>query len=79
MLGPGVMESDEVAVALICAQLRHHAGRAPVFLIPLDRPGLVKQMYAWGAKNLELHFGQVRGDSAPVNGVVMPTFMPETA
>jgi len=79
MLGPGVMESDEVAVALICAQLRHHAGRAPVFLIPLDRPALVKQMYAWGARNLELHFGQVRGDSPATNGVVMPTFMPETA
>jgi GNAT superfamily N-acetyltransferase len=79
MLGPGVMESDEAAVALICAQLRHHAGRAPVFLIPLDRPGLVKQMYAWGARNLELHFGQVRGLFQAVSGVVMPTFMPETA
>jgi GNAT superfamily N-acetyltransferase len=79
MLGPGVMESDEAAVALVGAQLRHHAGRAPVFLIPLDRPKLVKQMYAWGAKNLELHFGQVRGDSPPIDGVVMPTFMPETA
>ncbi len=79
MLGPGVLEADEVAVALIGAQLRHHAGRAPVFLIPLDRPKLVQQMYAWGARNLELHFAQIRGDSPAINGVVMPTFMPETA
>ena len=53
--------------------------RAPVFLIPLDRPALQQQMYAWGAKNLEIHFAQVRGAYTPMRGVVMPTFMPETA
>jgi predicted N-acetyltransferase YhbS len=81
MLGPGVMRDEAVAAALIADHLRHHAeaGRAPVSLIPLDRPGLVGQMYAWGAKNLEIHFAQVRGTYVPPTGVAMPTFMPETA
>jgi ribosomal protein S18 acetylase RimI-like enzyme len=81
MLGPGVMWDEVVAAGLIADHLRHHAeaGRAPVSLIPLDRPGLVRQMYTWGAKNLEIHFAQVRGAYAPPAGVTMPTFMPETA
>jgi GNAT superfamily N-acetyltransferase len=81
MLGPGVMRDDAVAAGLIADHLRHHAeaGRAPVSLIPLDRPGLVRQMYAWGAKNLEIHLAQVRGAYSPPMGVSMPTFMPETA
>ena len=81
MLGPGVMRDDDVAAALIADQLRHHAaaGLAPVFLIPLDRPALQRQMYAWGGRNLEIHFAQVRGAFSPFAGVAMPTFMPETA
>lgn len=78
MIGPGVMRTDEIAMSLIAAQLDHHKGRSPVLLIPLDRPQLVKQMYAWGAKNVELHFAQIRGKCKPMSGVVMPTFMPET-
>jgi GNAT superfamily N-acetyltransferase len=78
MLGPGFMQNEEAALALIATQLHHSPGRAPVFLIPLDQPNLVKTMYAWGAKNLELHFAQVRGQSKPFNGITMPTFMPET-
>jgi predicted N-acetyltransferase YhbS len=81
MLGPGVMRDDSIAAALIADHLLHHAAanRAPVSLIPLDRPELVRLMYAWGAKNLELHLAQVRGPYTPPTGVSMPTFMPETA
>ncbi|MDB5320567.1 MAG: Acetyltransferase [Phycisphaerales bacterium] len=81
MLGPGVMRNDTLAAALIADHLRHHAqeSRAPVFLIPLDRPTLQQQMYTWGAKNLELHFAQTRGPHTPHTAVTMPTFMPETA
>ena len=79
MLGPGVMRSDDVAAALIAAQLTHHAGRSPVFLVPLDRPALQRQVYDWGGKNVELHMAQCRGPYIPAAGVVMPTFMPETA
>ena len=81
MLGPGVMRDEELAAALIADHLRHHAaaGLAPVFLIPLDWPALQRQMYDWGGRNLEIHFAQVRGAFEPFAGVVMPTFMPETA
>lgn len=81
MLGPGVFRNDALATALIADHLRHHAaaGIAPVSLIPLDHPTLVRQMYTWGAKNLELHLAQVRGPYTPPTGITLPTFMPETA
>jgi GNAT superfamily N-acetyltransferase len=79
MIGPGVMYTEEAARALIAAQLDHNRGRSPVFLIPLEYPNLVKTMYDWGAKNVEIHFAQVRGAAKAFSGIVMPTFMPETA
>lgn len=79
MLGPGVMRDEVDAMALIHAELNaRHRGGAPVFLVPADRPGLVGVLYAWGARNCELHVLQVRGGQVPLNGVTMPTFMPET-
>ncbi|MES2465004.1 MAG: GNAT family N-acetyltransferase [Armatimonadota bacterium] len=78
MLGPGIARKDAQAARLIRAELDHHRGRTPVFLVPIDHPELVSAMYALGAKNCEIHFAQVRGHWAPAKGVVMPTFMPET-
>ena len=79
MIGPGAMRTDEGALALLAAELNHHRGRTLVFLLPADRPGLVRQAYAWGGRNCEIHFAQTRGRYFPADGVVMPTFMPETA
>jgi len=78
MVGPGVMTTDAVAGQLILAELARHPGTTPLFLAPTDRPALVQQLYAWGAKNLEVHMSQCKGESPAVNGVVMPTFMPES-
>src|SRR5262245_61179170 len=78
MLGPCVARSDAEAAALILRELDVHRGRSPVFLVPVDRPGLVRQLYDWGARNCELHFCQVRGEFQPFRGVNMPTFLPET-
>ncbi|NNE91178.1 MAG: GNAT family N-acetyltransferase [Verrucomicrobiales bacterium] len=78
MIGPGVAKSAEVAEALLFAQLDHFRGKSPVFLVPVNRPDLVSRLYATGAKNCEIHFGQVLGDAQPIRGIVMPTFMPET-
>jgi GNAT superfamily N-acetyltransferase len=78
MVGPGVMRHAGAAAALVAAQLKHHAGRSPVFLVPLKEAELVRTLYEWGAKNVELHFLQVLGSSQELNGVMMPTFMPET-
>jgi len=78
MLGPGVMRTDAEAAALVLAELNAQRGRSPVFLVPTHRGALVRQLYAWGARNCELSLLQVRGHAEPIKGVVIPTFMPET-
>jgi GNAT superfamily N-acetyltransferase len=79
MLGPGVMRSEDAGAALILAEVEaFHRGGSPTFLVPAASPGLVRQMYQWGAKNSEVHLCQVRGEFPGFNGVSMPTFMPET-
>jgi len=78
MIGPGVMRTTEAAAALLARELDHHRGRSPVFLLPVTATDLVQQAYAWGAKNCETHFAQARGGFTPFQGIVMPTFMPET-
>ena len=77
MLGPGVMRSEAQVLPLILAELNANKGCSPVFLVPVDSP-VVQSLYAWGARNCEIHFAQVKGDFQAFNGVVMPTFMPET-
>jgi GNAT superfamily N-acetyltransferase len=79
MLGPSVSRTEEQAAALVLKELDRHRGRSPVFLVPVDRPKLVHQMYGLGARNCELHFCQVRGEFQPFRGVNMPTFILETA
>ncbi|MED5586081.1 MAG: GNAT family N-acetyltransferase [Verrucomicrobiota bacterium] len=79
MLGPGVSARWQDALALVFAELNaRHRGGAPVFLVPVDQGQMVSRLYGWGARNCEMHLGQVRGECPPVNGVLMPTFMPET-
>jgi len=78
MLGPCLARSEHEAAALILRGLDQLRGRSPVFLVPVDRPRLVRQMYDWGARNCELHLCQVRGEFQPFRGISMPTFLPET-
>lgn len=79
MLGPGVCRTDEQAIALIRRELDVNRGRSPVVLVPVERTAIVRQLYAWGARNCELHFCQVRGEFQPFAGVNFPTFILETA
>jgi GNAT superfamily N-acetyltransferase len=78
MLGPGLAKNADDAIALILAELNHHRRRSPVFLVPADQAELVRQLYALGARNCELHFAQIRGPYHPPTAITMPTFMPET-
>ena len=78
ILGPCVAKTEDAAAAIVLRELDHYKGRSPVFLIPMDKTKLVRQMYDWGARNCEMHFCQVRGQYKPYNGVNMPTFLPET-
>tara|TARA_R110002096_G_scaffold173997_4_gene349588 strand:+ start:26697 stop:27629 length:933 start_codon:yes stop_codon:yes gene_type:complete len=78
MLGPGCARTSQAAFDLIVAELDRQRGRSPVFLVPTDDQQLASALYAIGARNCELHFAQVCGETQPSAGVVMPTFMPET-
>ena len=78
MLGPGVARDADITASLIVSELNQHKERTLIFLVPANNRKLVDTMYSIGARNCELHFAQVLGDAQPVNGVAMPTFMPET-
>ena len=79
LLGPGAAVNEEVSLALILAEMRRERGGSPVFLVPARRWWLVSRLYRLGARNCELHLGQARGSVARPQGVMMPTFMPESA
>lgn len=79
MVGPGAMRSAKHAAALVAAALDRYRGGAAVCLVPMECDELVQQLYDWGARNCELHFGQVRGEFQPLRGVNIPTFLPESA
>lgn len=79
MLGPGLAQNADDAMALIFSELDHHRGRSPVFLVPVQQSDLIAALYSQGAKNCELHFYQVRGRYESPNAITMPTFIPETA
>ena len=78
ILGPGVARAEDQTLALLHAELNHHAGRSPVFLVPTDCRQLVDNLYGWGARNCEIHFSQTLGEWVPHTGIILPTFMPET-
>lgn len=78
MLGPGVMRNEDVALGLIGVEAQRSAGGTPVFLVPTGATGLVRSLYAAGARNCELHVSQVLGEVPATAGVSMPTFLPET-
>ncbi len=79
MLGPGVIRNEDVAAALFLRELEQHRGKSPIFLVANNRVKLVRMAYDWGARNCELHFGQVRGECQPYQGINVPTFVMETA
>ncbi len=79
IVGPGVARTEDGAAALLLAELNQNRGRTPVFLVPVHCEKLVQFAYGLGAKNCEMHFAQVRGAFTNFNGVVLPSFMPETA
>jgi GNAT superfamily N-acetyltransferase len=77
-LGPGVARDDETALALLRRELDRVRGYTALVLLPSNRPQLIHAMYAWGARNVEIHLAQVRGAFRPFRGITFPTFMPES-
>ncbi len=79
MIGPGAITDDSSAYALIAHHLSYFCGRNVMVMIPAQHHTLVQKMYALGARNCELHFAQCRGRWANPTGIMIPTFLPETA
>lgn len=79
MIGPGIARTQEQMAALITTELSRYPGETFVWLVPSNCKELSRAMYDLGAKNCELHIGQVRGEYVPAQGVVLPSFMPETS
>jgi hypothetical protein len=79
MIGPGVADEEETAVALLWKALDGQRGKTLVFLAPCMAAKLVRTAYSWGARNVELHVAQSTAPLAGTRGIVFPTFMPETA
>jgi GNAT superfamily N-acetyltransferase len=79
MIGPCVARDSSTALALLLRELDRHRERSPLFLVPVECSEMVRDLYARGARNCELHVTQVRGPWQPFRGISMPTFLPETA
>lgn len=78
MLGPCVARNETAALALILQATEYYRGAVPLLVVPMDKPAMVHTLYAWGARNVETHLFQVRGEFQPFNGVNLPSFLPET-
>ncbi|MDP1586373.1 MAG: GNAT family N-acetyltransferase [Prosthecobacter sp.] len=79
MIGPGVAADEETAAALLWKALDGLHGKTLVFLVPCAAANLVRTAYSWGARNVELHVAQSTAPVSSAQGIVFPTFMPETA
>lgn len=80
MLGPGCARHETAAITLLATELdARFRGASPIVLAPSDRPALTSWLRDIGGRNVELHLMQVRGNSAPIRGVVLPTFLPESS
>lgn len=79
MIGPGVAENENVAASLAWRALDARRGLDSVILVPSTASGLVRTLYKWGGRNIELHAAQSIPPAGPAHGVAFPTFLPESA
>lgn len=78
MIGPGHARDEAAALALLWRALEAMRGKTPVFLVPCAEAELVRTLYAWGARNVELHVASAVGAVPAARGIAFPTFLPET-
>lgn len=78
MIGPLVAQTEEDAIALLAQALESYRGSGVLVVIPMEKRLLLEAFYQWGARNVETHLFQVRGQFQPFAGVNLPSFLPET-
>ncbi|WP_063768782.1 GNAT family N-acetyltransferase [Verrucomicrobium sp. BvORR034] len=79
MTGPGVARDESAATALLWVALDAQRGDATVLLAPCLAGDLVRTLYRWGGRNVELHTAQILGPLPQTKGLAFPTFLPESA
>ncbi|MBB5036985.1 GNAT family N-acetyltransferase [Prosthecobacter dejongeii] len=79
MIGPGAATDEDAATALIWQSLETLRGRTTVILVPCLAARLVKTLYRWGGRNVELHVAQSTAIPPKTTGLAFPTFLPESA
>lgn len=79
MLGPGVSADETSAAALIWTALNDLPGKSYVLLAPATASSLIRTLYTWGGRDIELHIAQSHGPIPSTQGLTFPTFLPESA
>ena len=77
--GPGCMLDANSAVTLIANELNRTPGKSRIVIAPSRFSAVVQFLYSLGAKNIETHISQCKGEFIKPNGVVIPCFLPESA
>ena len=77
--GPGCMLNEDAALALIAYELNRTPGKTRIVIVPSRFSAVVQFLYTLGAKNVETHISQCKGEFIKPNGVVIPCFLPESA
>ena len=79
MIGQGVAEDESTMLELLQFMMdQHFRGQSVAFILPSARSLLVKQAYAWGARNRETNVLSVLGEAPAMSGITLPTFLPES-
>jgi hypothetical protein len=67
-VGPGAVDDEATAEALLLTALDTFRGGSVLVLAPAAAAGLVALLYALGGRNVELHVAQVRPVPLPQSG-----------
>jgi GNAT superfamily N-acetyltransferase len=79
MLGPGVARNPDIAAGLLWRALDSRRAQSSVVLVPSAESELVRTLYQWGGRNIELHVAQSLPATNHGQGIAFPTFLPESA
>ena len=78
-LGPAHSQSEASICRLLAAALPLVAGRTALVLVSPASTEVTALLYAWKARNADIHLLQVRGAYTAPTGVQLMTFLPESA
>lgn len=78
-LGPAHSHDEASICRLLAAALPAVAGRTALVLVSPAATKITSLLYAWKARNADIHLLQVRGAYTAPTGIQLMTFLPESA